>query len=73
MHPSVDNLRRRGAVIAGFGTCCSEAKSSCVATPQNYRLPEHFGRSGTRVKVIAVIHDVFVPHHRIYVLSAPFE
>jgi hypothetical protein len=31
----VDNLRRRGAMIAGFKTCCSEAESNCVATPPN--------------------------------------
>nr|CAB3498421.1 unnamed protein product [Digitaria exilis] len=49
VHPSVDNLRRRGAVIAGLGTCCSEAGSIYVATPPNphtfvaicIRLPHH--------------------------------
>jgi hypothetical protein len=33
-----DNLRRRGAEIAGFGTCCLEARSNCVATPPNREL-----------------------------------
>jgi len=31
----VDNQRRRGAAIAGFGTCCSEAGSICVKPPPN--------------------------------------
>ena len=42
----VDNQRRRGAAIAGFGTCCSEAGSICVKPPPNRELPEPFGRSG---------------------------
>ena len=32
---TVDNLRRVGAAIAGFGTCCSEAGSTCVDSPPN--------------------------------------
>jgi len=42
----VDNQRRRGAAIAGFGTCCSEAGSICVKPPPNRRLSEPLGRSG---------------------------
>ena len=42
----VDNQRRRGAAIAGFRTCCSEAGSICVTPPPNRELPEPFGRSG---------------------------
>ena len=42
----VDNQRRRGAAIAGFKTCCSEAGSSCVKFPPNRELSEPFGRSG---------------------------
>jgi hypothetical protein len=30
-----DNLRRCGAVIAGFRACCSEAGSICVSPPLN--------------------------------------
>jgi hypothetical protein len=29
------NLRRRGAAIAGFRECCSEAGSICVSPPPN--------------------------------------
>jgi hypothetical protein len=43
---TVDNLRRRGAAIAGFRTCCSEAGSICVSSPPNRVLLEHVGRSG---------------------------
>jgi hypothetical protein len=32
---TVDNQRRRGSVIAGFGMCCSEAASICVSSPPN--------------------------------------
>ena len=45
---TVDNLRRRSAAIAGFGTCCSEAESICVAPPPNRTYPEPVGRSGPR-------------------------
>jgi hypothetical protein len=47
----VDNLRRRGAAIAGFITCCSEAGSNCVANPPNRELTEPFGRLGTLVHI----------------------
>jgi hypothetical protein len=42
----VDNLRRRGAAIAGFGTCCLEAGSICVSSPPNRELLEPVGRLG---------------------------
>jgi hypothetical protein len=32
---TADNLRRRGAVIAGFRACCSEAGLICVSPPPN--------------------------------------
>jgi hypothetical protein len=47
----VDNLRRRGATIAWFVTCCSEAGSNYVATPPNRELTEPFERSGTLVHI----------------------
>jgi hypothetical protein len=43
----VDNQRRCCAAIAGFGTCCLEAGSNCVATPPNRELSESFRRLGT--------------------------
>ena len=42
----VDNQWRRGAAIAGFRTCCSEAGSSCVKFPPNRELSEPIGRLG---------------------------
>jgi hypothetical protein len=47
----IDNLRRRGAAIAGFEKCCSEARLNCAATPPNRELTEPFGRSGTLVHI----------------------
>jgi hypothetical protein len=47
----VNNLRRRGATIAGFEMYYSEAGSNCVATPPNRELTEPFGRSGTLVHI----------------------
>jgi hypothetical protein len=41
---TVDNQRRCGATIAGFGTCCSEAGSICVSSPPNRELLEPVGR-----------------------------
>lgn len=32
--------------LRGFGSCCSEAGSSCVKSPPNRELSEPFGRSG---------------------------
>ena len=51
---TVDNLRRRGAAIAGFGTCCSEAESICVAPPPNRTYPEPVGRSGPRSRQVVI-------------------
>ena len=51
---TVDNLRRRGAAIAGFGTCCSEAESICVAPPPNRTYPEPVGRSGPRSHQVVI-------------------
>jgi hypothetical protein len=48
---TADNLRRRGAVIAGFRVCCSEAGSICVAPPPNQLLSEPFGRLGHPVHI----------------------
>jgi hypothetical protein len=47
----VDNLRIRGAAVAGFRTCCSEAGSNCVATPPNRELTDSFRRSGNLVHI----------------------
>jgi hypothetical protein len=61
----VDNLRRRGASIAGFGACCSEAGLDCVATPPNRELTESFRRSGTLVRIREppqIITSVVVKH-----------
>jgi hypothetical protein len=46
----VDNLRRRGAAIAGFGTCCSEAGSNCRIST-NRELTKPFKRLGTLVHI----------------------
>ena len=51
---TVDNLRRRGAAIAGFGTCCSEAESICVAPPLNRTYPGPVGRSGPRPHQVVI-------------------
>jgi hypothetical protein len=42
----VDNLRRRGVTITGFGMCCSESGSICVSSPPNRELLEPIGRLG---------------------------
>jgi hypothetical protein len=47
-------LITRGDVVLrlrGFGSCCSEAGSTCVSFPPNRELPEPFGRSGTLVHI----------------------
>jgi hypothetical protein len=55
--PLVENQRRRCAVIVGFGTCCSEAGSNCVATPPNRELSEPFGRLGILVYITMLINE----------------
>ena len=51
---TVDNLRRRGAAIAGFRTCRSEAGSNCVVPPPNRKYPEPVGRSGPRSHQVVI-------------------
>jgi hypothetical protein len=51
VYSPVDNLRRRGATIAGFRDVLPEAGSIRVATPPNRELSEPFGRSGTLVHI----------------------
>jgi hypothetical protein len=43
---SFDNKRRCGAAIAGFVTCCSEARWRCVKSPPIQELSEPVRRSG---------------------------
>jgi hypothetical protein len=54
----VDKLRRCGAAIAGFGTCCSEAGSNCVAIPPNRELTKSFERLGTLIHIISHALDI---------------
>ena len=47
-------LITRGDVVLrlrGFGSCCSEAGSTCVSFPPNRELSEPFRRSGTLVHI----------------------
>ena len=61
----VDNLRRHCAVIAGFGTCRSEAGSNCVATPPNRVILYHTkDRDPISYQVVSVIR-LIVRYYRV--------